>query len=63
MPHYRVYLMNGRGQFASAVSLDCADDEEALERVKKVMDGCHVELWRWVALFKGGNGLATDYFD
>jgi hypothetical protein len=23
----------------------------------------HVELWRWVALFKGGNGLATDYFD
>jgi hypothetical protein len=47
MPRYRVYIFNERGDLAGAVDFDCADDEEAIERVGQL--GVHdAELWRQI---------------
>jgi hypothetical protein len=56
MPHYRVHILDQRGDLKGAVDLDCADDREAKERVKAVLgddSGEHgAELWRLVALLE-----------
>jgi hypothetical protein len=46
MPEYRVYVIGSDGHFHSAVPLECADDSEAAEKAKCLVDGHDVELWQ-----------------
>lgn len=46
MPEYRVYLVGSDGRFISSVSLECADDTEATEQAKQLVDAHDVELWQ-----------------
>ena len=55
MPDYRVYVVGTDGHFFDAVPLECADDSEAMEQAKQLVDGHDVELWqrdRKVATFE-----------
>ncbi len=52
MPHYRVHILDERGDLRVAVGLDCADDEAAKDRVREMLEGHGGELWRLVALFE-----------
>ncbi len=55
MPEYRVYVVGSDGHFFNAVPLECADDDEAMERAEQLVDGHDVELWqrdRKIATFK-----------
>jgi hypothetical protein len=49
MPFYRTYVLDERGQVVVAIDLECADDEEAIARAKRLGDS-DVELWRRVPL-------------
>ncbi|WP_198031803.1 hypothetical protein [Bradyrhizobium sp. Ec3.3] len=49
MPRYRAYILDEHGHLVGAVDLECADDEEAKERAKR-LDSHRVELWRQVPL-------------
>jgi len=46
MPDYRVYLIGPDGHFFKSVQLECADDAEATEQAKQLIDGHDVELWQ-----------------
>lgn len=46
MPEYRVYSVGSDGHFFNSVPLECADDAEATEHAKQLVDGHHVELWQ-----------------
>jgi hypothetical protein len=46
MPEYRAYILGSDGHFYRAVPLDCADDTEAMERAKQLLDGHDIELWQ-----------------
>lgn len=49
---YRAYVLNEDGDFLSAVSLDCADDEAAKEHARQLPETHEIELWRLVARIK-----------
>jgi len=51
MPFYRTYVLDEGGRVVVAVDLECADDDEATERAKRLGDG-EVELWRRVPLLE-----------
>jgi hypothetical protein len=46
MPEYHAYIIGSDGRFYRSVPLDCADDAEAMERAKDLLDGHDVELWQ-----------------
>jgi hypothetical protein len=46
MPEYRAYIIGTDGHFHNAVPLECADDTEATEQAKQLVDGHDVELWQ-----------------
>jgi hypothetical protein len=46
MPEYRVYIIGSDGHFFNSVPLECADDDEATEKAKQLLDGHDVELWQ-----------------
>jgi hypothetical protein len=46
VPEYRAYLIGHDGHFRNAVPLVCADDAEAEEKAKQLVDGHDVELWQ-----------------
>ena len=46
MAHYRAYLVGQDSYFIKAVDLDCADDDAAIKRAQKMVDGHDVELWQ-----------------
>ena len=46
MVYYRVYVVGYDGKFQEAHSLDCADDEAAIEAAKQFVDGHDVEVWQ-----------------
>ena len=49
------YVGSSDGHFVDAVLLECADDSEAMEQAKQLVDGHDVELWqraRKIAQFK-----------
>jgi hypothetical protein len=55
MAEYRAYLIGEDGHFIDAIPLVCADDAEAMEKTKQLIDGHDVELWqttRKVATFE-----------
>ena len=45
MVYYRAYVVGSEGRFQIAHSLDCKDDEEAIEAAKQYVDGHDVEVW------------------
>jgi hypothetical protein len=52
---YRAYIMGADGHILNRIDLLCADDDEAKERAKQLVDGYDVELWqlgRQIAEFK-----------
>jgi hypothetical protein len=51
MPFYRTYVLDENGRVVVAIDLECADDEEATARAKRLGDG-EVELWRRVPLLE-----------
>ena len=58
MPGYYVYIMSNDGHVQNRVNVICADDEEARNRARRLMDGLAVELWlegRKIAEFKPEN--------
>jgi hypothetical protein len=55
MPEYRVYTVGSDGHFFDSVPLECADDTEAIEQAKQLIDGRDLELWqrtRKIAVFE-----------
>ena len=55
MPGYHAYIVGSDGHFFNSVPLECADDAEAVEQAKQLVDGYDVELWqrdRRVATFQ-----------
>ena len=53
MPYYRAYVVGSDGVFQTAHSLDCEDDEAAIEAAKNVRrvllvetSSAHVGAWR-----------------
>ncbi len=46
MPEYRAYVIGSDGHFYRVVPLDCADDTEAMEQAKQLLDGHDIELWQ-----------------
>jgi hypothetical protein len=58
MPGYYLYIMSNDGHVQNRVNVICADDEEARNRARRLMDGQAVELWlegRKIAEFKPEN--------
>ena len=45
MPEYRAYVVGSDGHFINVLALECADDAEAMEQAKQLVDGHDVELW------------------
>jgi hypothetical protein len=46
MAHYRAYLLDEYRHVISAANLHCADEQEARERARQLVDVNDVELWR-----------------
>jgi len=46
MPEYRIYTIGSDGHFYSSVALECADDDDATEQAKQLIDGHDAELWQ-----------------
>lgn len=45
MPEYRAYEVGLEGHFIGSEPLVCADDAEATERARQMVDGHDIELW------------------
>jgi hypothetical protein len=59
MSHYQAYFIGQDGQFKSAIELDCANDESAIQSAKQLVNGLDLELWqhdRLVRRFKSSDG-------
>ena len=55
MTNYRAYVIGEDGHFFKAFPLDCANDGDAMEKAKNLVENHNVELWdhdRKVASFK-----------
>ena len=46
MADYRAYTVDHDGHFIGIEPLTCADDAEAIEKARQLVDGHDVELWR-----------------
>ena len=46
MQEYRAYLLGPDGHIQGRVDFHCADDEEAKERAKALVNGHGIELWQ-----------------
>ena len=47
---YRAYSVGRDGHFDGIEPLTCADDAEAIEKAKQLVDGQDVELWKGARL-------------
>jgi hypothetical protein len=45
MPEYPVYVVGSDGRFFRSIHLECADDTEATEQARQLVDGHDIELW------------------
>jgi hypothetical protein len=55
MAEYRAYVVATDGHFINSIELECADDTEAMELAKQLVDGHDIELWqlaRKITVFK-----------
>ena len=47
MHHYRIYKMAGDKRIPGPPQVfTCSDDEEAISKVKQVLDGQDIEVWQ-----------------
>jgi hypothetical protein len=46
MPHYRLYFLRADNRVDRAVDLDCADDEEAINKASELRGPQAMELWQ-----------------
>jgi hypothetical protein len=46
MPGYRAYVVDHDGHIKSSEPLVCKDEDTAIARVKRLVDGYDVELWQ-----------------
>lgn len=55
VPIYRVYTFEHNRHIAARAEIDCANDEDATDKAKQLLDGHDIEVWekdRFVAFFK-----------
>jgi hypothetical protein len=45
MADYRIYTGGTNGHFAGVEDIECADDQEAVQKAQQVLDGKDIELW------------------
>jgi hypothetical protein len=45
VPDYRVYLLDPDGHVIRRIDLNCAEEREAKEKAKQLVNGHDVELW------------------
>jgi hypothetical protein len=45
MAEYRAYSVGLDGHFVASQALSCADDAEAIEKTKQLVNGRDIELW------------------
>jgi hypothetical protein len=45
MAEYRAYTIGRDGHFIAVKALTCADDAEAIDTAKPLVDGHDIELW------------------
>jgi hypothetical protein len=45
MIQYRAYVVGHDGHFNGFEALVCADDQEAIDKAKRLVDGHDIELW------------------
>jgi hypothetical protein len=45
MPDYRAFTVGADGHFVGFEPMKCADDAEAIERAKRILNGQDIELW------------------
>jgi hypothetical protein len=45
MPQYRIYTVGGDGKFSGAKNVECANDQEAIQKAQQRVNGSDVELW------------------
>ena len=45
MAEYRAYTVGRDGHFIAVKALTCADDAEAIDKAKPLIDGHDIELW------------------
>jgi len=50
MPEYRAYTVGNDGHFIGYEPMVCANDDEALEKAKRLAENYPVELWRGATL-------------
>jgi hypothetical protein len=62
MPHYRIYVTTTDGHVtAPATVIECDDDQEAIAKAERYINGRAVELWegaRFIVRFSSWEGLA-----
>jgi len=46
MPTYRIYTVGRDGHFSGVIDIECADDQEAIQKAEQAVDGYDVELWQ-----------------
>jgi hypothetical protein len=47
MAQYRAYIIGSSGELQNSISLECADDEVAVNQAKQLVGGHHIELWQY----------------
>jgi hypothetical protein len=45
MVDYRAFTVGADGHFVGVEPMECADDAQAIEKAKQLVDGHDVELW------------------
>jgi hypothetical protein len=45
MVEYRAYTVGSDGRFVGSEAFACADDLEAIEKARRLLDGHDIELW------------------
>ena len=46
MPMYRVYFMDPQGHISRPPEvIECADDKEAADKARQLIDGLDIEVW------------------
>jgi hypothetical protein len=62
MADYRAYTIGHDGHFSDCEARSCAEDREAIEWAKQLVDGRAIELWcgeRFVAKFEPKAGKSS----
>jgi hypothetical protein len=46
MPGYRIYTVGSDGSFTAGEDIECADDQEAIEKAAQAAKDSSIELWQ-----------------